>query len=78
MTALPRFSSITEAKGHLAFIVNLVKGKVFVAQPCPTLFDPMDCSLPGSVLEILQIRILAWIAIPYCYTFTVVLKIVQK
>ena len=30
-----------------------------VAQPCPTLCDPVDCSPPGSsVHEILQARIL--------------------
>ena len=40
--------------------------KVLVTQSCPTLCDPMDCSLPGSsVLEILQARILEWIAIPF-------------
>ena len=34
-------------------------------QSCPTLFDPMDCSLPGSsVLGILQAIILEWVAIP--------------
>ena len=34
-------------------------------QSCPTLCDPMDCSLPGSfVLGILQARILKWIAMP--------------
>ena len=34
-------------------------------QSCLTLCDPMDCSLPGSsVLGILQIRILKWVAIP--------------
>ena len=33
-------------------------------QLCPTLCDPMDCSLPGcSVHRILQARILEWIAI---------------
>ena len=33
---------------------------------CPTLCEPMDCSLPGSsVLEILQARILEWIAMPF-------------
>ena len=33
------------------------------AQSCPTLCDPMDCSLPGSsVHEILQARILEWVA----------------
>ena len=34
------------------------------AQSCPTLWDPMDCSLLGSsVHEILQARILEWVAI---------------
>ena len=33
-------------------------------QACPTLFNPMDCSLPGnSVLGIFQARILEWVAI---------------
>ena len=35
-----------------------------VAQSCPTLCDPMDCSLPGSSVHgILQARILEWVAI---------------
>ena len=35
-------------------------------QLCPTLCDPVDCSLPGSsVLGILQARILKWVAIPF-------------
>ena len=34
-------------------------------QACPTLCDPMDCSLPGfSVHGILQARILEWISVP--------------
>ena len=37
-----------------------------VAQSCPTLFDPMDCSLPGSSLHgILQARVLEWVAISF-------------
>ena len=37
-----------------------------VAQLCPTLCDPMDCSLPGSSVHgILQERILEWIAVPF-------------
>jgi len=37
-----------------------------VAQSCPTLFDPMDCSLPGSSVHgILQPRILEWAALPF-------------
>ena len=35
-----------------------------VAQSCPTLCDPMDCSLPGfSVHGIFQARILEWVSI---------------
>ena len=37
-----------------------------VAQSCPILCYPMDCSLPGSfVLGIFQARILEWIAISF-------------
>ena len=40
--------------------------EVKVIQLCSTLFDPMDCSLPGSsVHEILQAGILEWVAIPF-------------
>ena len=36
-----------------------------VAQSCPILCDPLDCSPPGSsVHEILQARILEWVAMP--------------
>ena len=35
-----------------------------VTQLCPTLCDPMDCSLPGSSIHgIVQARILEWVAI---------------
>ena len=41
--------------------------EVLVAQECPTLGDPMDCSPPNfSVHGILQARILEWVAIPFC------------
>ena len=37
-----------------------------VAQLCPTLCDPMDCSPPGSSVHgVLQERILEWVAIPF-------------
>ena len=43
-----------------------VKVKVLVAQLCLTLYDPMNCSLPGSSIHgILQARILEWVAIPF-------------
>ena len=36
-----------------------------IAQSCPTLSDPMDCSPPGSSVHgILQARILEWVAVP--------------
>ena len=36
-----------------------------VTQSCPTLCNPIDCSLPGSLsLGILQARILEWVAMP--------------
>ena len=35
-------------------------------QSCPTLWDPMECSTPGSsVHEILQTRTLQWVAISF-------------
>ena len=38
---------------------------MLVAQSCPTLCNPVDCSPPGSsVGGILQTRILEWVAIP--------------
>ena len=41
-------------------------GESEVTQSCPTLCDPMDCSLPGySVHGILQARILEWVAISF-------------
>ena len=42
------------------------KCEVWAAQSCPTLCDPMDCSLPGSsVHRILWARILEGVAIPF-------------
>ena len=39
---------------------------VLAAQSCPTLYNPMDCSPPGSSAHgILQVRILEWVAIPF-------------
>ena len=37
-----------------------------VAQSCPTLWDPMDCSLPGFFVHgIFQARVLEWVAISF-------------
>ena len=41
------------------------------AKSCPTLCDPMDCSLPGSsVYGISQARILGWVAIFFSRGFS--------
>ena len=41
-----------------------VKSESEVAQLCPTLSDPMDCSPPGSSAHgIFQARVLEWVAI---------------
>ena len=43
-----------------------LKSECEVAQLCPTLCDPMDCSLLGlSIRGILQARILEWVAISF-------------
>ena len=42
-----------------------------VAQSCPTLSDPMDCSLPGSSVHgIFQARVLEWGAIAFSESFS--------
>ena len=51
-------------KGNL-LKANQTGGGGLVAKSCPTLCNPMYCSLPGSSVHgILQARILDWIAIP--------------
>ena len=43
-----------------------VKSESEVAQSCPTLSDPMDCSLPGSSIHgIFQATVLEWGAIAF-------------
>ena len=49
---------------HFLLQCMKVKSGSEVAQSCPTLRDPMDCSLPGSsALGIFQARVLDWGAI---------------
>ena len=48
-----------------------VKSESEVAQSCPTLSDPMDCSLPGSSVHgIFQARVLEWGAIAFSKSAT--------
>ena len=43
-----------------------VKSESEVAQSCPTLGNPMDCSIPGSSIHgIFQARVLEWVAIAF-------------
>ena len=43
-----------------------VKSESEVTQSCPTLSNPMDCSLPGSSVHgIFQTRVLEWVAIAF-------------
>ena len=51
---------------HFLLQCMKVKSESEVTQPCPTLSDPMDCSLPGSSVHgIFQARVLEWIAIAF-------------
>ena len=46
---------------HVLLQCMIVKSESEVAQLCPTLCDPMDCSLPGSSIHgIFQARVLEW------------------
>ena len=51
---------------HLLLQCMKVKNESEVAQSCPTLSDPMDCSLPGSSIHgIFQAKVLEWGAIAF-------------
>ena len=46
---------------HFLLQCMKVKSESEVTQSCPTLSDPMDCSLPGSSIHgIFQTRVLEW------------------
>ena len=51
---------------HFLLQCMKVKSENEVAQSCPTLSDPMDCSPPGSSIHwIFQARVLEWAAIAF-------------
>ena len=57
-----------DTRCHLSGSIPLPHSVQFssVAQSCPTLCKPMNCSLQGSSVHgILQARILEWVAIPF-------------
>ena len=48
------------------WFVEWMKVKSEIAQSCPTLCDPMDCSLPGfSVHGIFQARVPEWVTVSF-------------
>ena len=54
---------------HFLLQCMKVKSESEVTQSCPTLRDPMDCSLPGSSINgISQARVLEWVAIAFSET----------
>ena len=56
----------TGVGGHFLLQCMKVKSEREVAQLCPTLCDPMDCSPPGSsVYGTFQARVLEWGAIAF-------------
>ena len=63
---------------HFLLQCMKVKSESEVTQSCPTLSDPMDCSLPGSSVHgIFQPRVLEWgvIAFSDIYTLSCVKKV---
>ena len=56
---------------HFLLQCMKVKSESEVAQSCPILHDPMDCSLPGaSIHGIFQARVLEWGAIAFSSLYT--------
>ena len=55
---------------HFLLQCMKVKSQSEVPQSCPTLRNPMDCSLPGSSIHgIFQARVLEWCAIAFSYIY---------
>ena len=66
----------TGVRCHFLLQYMKVKSESEVAQSCPTLSDPMDCSLPGSFVHgIFQARVLEWGAIAFSDIYTTIYKI---
>ena len=56
---------------HFLLQCMKVKSESEVAQSCPTLSNPIDCSLPGSSVHgIFQARVLEWVAITFSIALT--------
>ena len=65
MSAWKAFSKLDTLKSTPRALLILLRVHAKSFQLCPTLWDPMDHSLPGfSVHGILQVRILEWASMP--------------
>ena len=63
---------------HFLLQCMKVKGEN-VAQSCPTLSNPMDCSLPGSSIHgIFQARVLEWVAIAFSFLCKVFVSLIKQ
>ena len=69
---LTLFSKVIQLQLITIIIISLLSLSIYicvcvlVSQSCPTLCDPMDCSLPGSSVHgIFRARILEWVAISF-------------
>ena len=59
---------------HILLQCMKVKSESEVAQSCPTLSDPTDCSLPGSSVHgSFQARVLEWVVIAFSGMFSLTL-----
>ena len=65
-TRLPRLSSSSSSTREYIYIFLSIYA-CSIAQSCPNLYSPIDCSLPGSSVHgVFQARILEWVTISYC------------
>ena len=56
----------------LPFPSPMQKSESEVTQSCPTLSDPVDCSLPGSSVHgIFQARVLEWVATAFSHAVVI-------
>ena len=63
---------------HFLLQCMKVKSESEVTQSCPTLRDPMDCSLPGtSVHGIFQAKVLEWGAIAFSNSMSSLCQLIQ-
>ena len=65
---LPRLeeTKLSQIADSMILYITVILDKVLIAQPCPTLCDPIERSLPdSSVHRFFQTRILEQIAIPF-------------